>query len=163
MCVFKFLNSVEISGNNMRENVSGYLHPSNFSRLSWAKLTWSSMGSSLTLSGRWPPEVLSGQHFHDPVLRSGYKENQVLSLPSQLEMLTAAPCLGVFFPSVQRFAAIAFSLANTRPTFPFISAPLYSAGVSLQMVTYFYRMFHRYWVICFPFPLCASDSVGPSF
>lgn len=82
----------------MRENVSGYLHPLNFSRLSWAKLTWSSVGNSPTLSGRRPPEVLSGQHFDDPVLRSGYKENQVLSLPSQLEMLTAAPCLGGFFP-----------------------------------------------------------------
>lgn len=59
---------------------------------SWRDLAWA------TLRGRRPPEVLSGQHFDDPVLRSGYKENQVLSLPSQLEMLTAAPCLGGFFP-----------------------------------------------------------------
>lgn len=34
------------------------------------------------------------------------------------------------------FAAIAVTLVNMHPTFPFISSPLYSTGVCLQVVTF---------------------------
>lgn len=71
--------------------------------------------------------------------------------------LLTDPCW-VLFPSVQRSNAIAFSLIDTHLTFP-----LTSDGVSWQMFTYFYWMFHWYWAICFPFPLGVSDAVGLSF
>lgn len=53
--------------------------------------------------------------------------------------LLTAPCWGVLFPSVQRSNAVAFSLVSKHLTFP-----LTSDGVSWQMVTHFYWVFHWY-------------------
>lgn len=152
---FKFLNSVEISGHDMKifwglsvlwsfQDLVGKADMITF-HLEW-DVTFTCPFWPVF---RWPSVVKTWLQ--------GESCAQVLYFLRR-RCLLAAPCWGVLFPSVQRSNAIAFSLMSTHPTFP-----LTSDGVSWQMVTYFYCMFHWYWEICFPFPLCVSDAVRLCF
>lgn len=160
--MFTFPNSVEMS-----EKILRCLQPSNFSRLIWAKLTWWSVGSSSTSSERWPPDAPSGQLCYVLVwLRSGYSGNY---MPRCCPYPLSSRCLWLLltwqvFPlQFRSLLPSLFPLLSMYPTSPFTLIPFYSAGASLQVITYFYCTFHWYWAICFQFPLCASDAVGMSF
>lgn len=93
-------------------------------------MTSSSVGISPTLSGRCPPDAVSGHCFDHPrLLRSGCTEGLCVLLTPSAKDAYVCSLFRRFFSFSAEIHRYCFSLINLNPTFPFNSSPRHTVGV----------------------------------